>query len=75
MTGDSGGVDQHALLTDIATLGVHVVRAGVRGQILSGVPVWELGEESRFPALTYIVFPGNVGGNDALTEVFTRLKG
>jgi uncharacterized protein YgbK (DUF1537 family) len=59
--------------SDIATRGFGVVRAMVRGQILPGVPVWQLGAESRFPGLNYVVFPGNVGDEDALTAAFTKL--
>jgi len=29
------------------------------GQALAGVPLWQLGPESRFPGVPYIVFPGN----------------
>lgn len=61
--------------SDVATQGLEVKRALVRGQILPGVPVWELGGESRFPGLTYIVFPGNVGGVTALVEIVNELKG
>lgn len=28
------------------------------GQALAGVPLWQLGPESRFPGVPYIVFPG-----------------
>ncbi len=59
--------------SDVATQGLDVKRALVRGQILPGVPVWQLGEESRYPALAYIVFPGNVGGDDALATVVHSL--
>jgi uncharacterized protein YgbK (DUF1537 family) len=55
--------------SDVATIGLGVERVMVRGQIVPGVPVWELGDESRFPGLTYVVFPGNVGGPDALVEI------
>jgi uncharacterized protein YgbK (DUF1537 family) len=58
--------------SDVATQALGVKRALVLGQILPGVPVWKLGDESRFPGLNYIVFPGNVGGRDALTEVIGR---
>jgi uncharacterized protein YgbK (DUF1537 family) len=58
----------------VATEGLGVKRAIVRGQILSGIPVWQLGAESRFPDLTYVVFPGNVGGPTALAEVLKKLK-
>ncbi len=60
--------------SDVATKGLGVKRALVRGQILPGIPVWQLGPESRYPGLVYIVFPGNVGGPQALTEVVRALQ-
>ena len=60
--------------SDIATRALNVKRAMVLGQILPGVPVWRLGQESRFAGLPYIVFPGNVGGDQALFEVVRQLK-
>ncbi len=60
--------------SDTATAGLGVVRATVAGQILPGIPVWRTGAESRHPGLAYIVFPGNVGGDDALVEVERRLR-
>ncbi len=60
--------------SDVATHGLGVKRALVRGQILPGIPVWQLGPESRHPGLTYIVFPGNVGSTEALAEVVAKLK-
>ncbi|MBX2998019.1 MAG: hypothetical protein KF893_05865 [Caldilineaceae bacterium] len=59
--------------SDVATQGLGVRRAMVMGQILPGVPVWRTGAESRHPGLAYVVFPGNVGGDDALVEVRERL--
>jgi len=55
--------------SDIATQALGIVRAQVLGQILSGVPVWRSGPESKFPDTPYIVFPGNVGATDAISEV------
>lgn len=60
--------------SDIATRALNVKKAIVLGQILPGVPVWQLGAESRFPNLAYIVFPGNVGDDNALVEVVQQLK-
>lgn len=60
--------------SDIATQGLGVRRALVLGQILPGVPVWQLGPETRYPGLGYIVFPGNVGGPQALAEVVLALR-
>ena len=60
--------------SDMATKALDVKRAMVLGQILPGVPVWKTGPESRFPGLTYLVFPGNVGGPEALAQVVMALK-
>ncbi|WP_339715234.1 four-carbon acid sugar kinase family protein [uncultured Kriegella sp.] len=60
--------------SDIATKGLGVRRAHILGQVLNGVPVWQLGKEAKFPGLPYIVFPGNVGVNSALHELITLLK-
>ena len=69
-------VDKPAGITshDVATKGLAVQRAMVIGQIVTGVSVWILGPESRYEGLAYMVFPGNVGGPDALSEVVLRLK-
>lgn len=59
--------------SDLATRGLGVRRAQVLGQILPGVPVWELGAETKFPGLPYVIFPGNVGGPGALLEIVAKL--
>ena len=61
--------------SDVATQALGVRRALVLGQILPGVPVWRLGPESRYPDLAYVVFPGNVGGPQALAELVATLRG
>lgn len=61
--------------SDLASKGLAVRRARVSGQLLPGIPVWELGEESRFPGLTYVVFPGNVGGVQSLAAAVEILSG
>jgi uncharacterized protein YgbK (DUF1537 family) len=58
----------------IASEGLRIRRALVLGQVLPGVPAWQSGPESRWPGMTYIVFPGNVGGADALARVVTDLS-
>jgi uncharacterized protein YgbK (DUF1537 family) len=60
--------------SDLATQALGVKRALVLGQILPGVPVWQLGPESRYPGLAYIVFPGNVGGSQALVDIVQRMR-
>ena len=59
--------------SDVATRGLGVRRALVMGQVLPGVPVWQLGKETRWPGMAYIIFPGNVGSDDALAEIRQRL--
>ena len=60
--------------SDIATQALGIVRAKVLGQILPGVPVWQSGPESRFPDMPYIIFPGNVGSTNAVSEVVERFR-
>ncbi|MCS7259532.1 MAG: hypothetical protein NZ765_01955 [Anaerolineae bacterium] len=60
--------------SDVAMYGLGVKRAIVMGQILPGVPVWQLGPESRFPGLVYVVFPGNVGDAQSLLQVVQILS-
>jgi len=60
--------------SDVATKGLNVRRALVLGQILPGVPVWQLGPESRYAGIPYVVFPGNVGDDDALAETVQALS-
>ncbi|MEX0883710.1 MAG: four-carbon acid sugar kinase family protein, partial [Cyclobacteriaceae bacterium] len=55
---------------DIAVKGLGMKRAFVLGQVIPGVPVWRLGEETRFPEVPYVVYPGNVGDEQSLSQVF-----
>jgi uncharacterized protein YgbK (DUF1537 family) len=59
--------------SNVATKSLGVRRALVLGQILPGVPVWQLGWESRYLGMPYVVFPGNVGEAGALVEIANRL--
>jgi uncharacterized protein YgbK (DUF1537 family) len=60
--------------SDVGTHGLGVERALVLGQIRPVVPVWRLGEESRFPGLAYVVFPGNVGSPETLLDIISELR-
>jgi len=60
--------------SDLATKALGVQRALVRGQLLPGIPLWQIGAESRYPDLSYVVFPGNVGGDDALVQAVAKLQ-
>lgn len=54
--------------SDVGTKALAVKKANVLGQIKPGIPVWRTGEESKFPAMPYIIFPGNVGEAETLKE-------
>ncbi|NUU79231.1 four-carbon acid sugar kinase family protein [Paenibacillus xylanilyticus] len=60
--------------SDIGTNGLEVKRATVAGQIRPGIPVWTTGSESKFPGLSYVIFPGNVGAKTDLREVVEMLS-
>lgn len=59
--------------SDAATKGLRMKRAIVLGQAAPGVPIWRCGEEgSRHRSVVYVVFPGNVGGEETLGELVGR---
>jgi len=60
--------------SDIATQSLKIKRAIILGQMIPGVPVWQTLRDSKFPDIPFIVFPGNVGDQSALTQVFEKLK-
>lgn len=66
-----GGATSYA----IAAKALNVQRAWSPGQAAPGVPAWILGEETLHPALPCVIFPGNVGHEDALTQLVSRLNG
>jgi len=59
--------------SDVGTKALRIKKAAVAGQILPGIPVWITGEESKFPKLPFVIFPGNVGETDALLRVVEKL--
>ena len=61
--------------SEIGTEALGVKRALVLGQIEKGIPVWKTGEESLFPGIPYVIFPGNVGQDDTLLSVVEKLVG
>lgn len=60
--------------SDVGTKGLRVKKALVLGQILKGVPVWLTGPESKFPNMPYVIFPGNVGDENALYDAVLKLQ-
>jgi len=65
-----GGITSH----DLAVKGLRMKRSIVLGQIEPGIPVWKMGEETKFPKLPYIVFPGNVGDEKSLLKIIQKLS-
>ncbi len=61
--------------SDVGTKALRVKRATVMGQIRPGIPVWQTGEESKFPRIPYVIFPGNVGEDTTLREAAEILMG
>lgn len=59
---------------DTGTKGLAVRKAVVAGQVAPGVPVWKIGEESKFPGMSYVIFPGNVGAVDTLRKIVKMLN-
>jgi uncharacterized protein YgbK (DUF1537 family) len=66
-----GGITSNDLA--LKAFGVH--HATVPGQVAPGIPCWVLGEESRFPGVPYVIFPGNVGTAQTLADIITMLRG
>ncbi len=60
-----GGITSH----DILTKGLGITSARVLGQIIPSVPC------VMAPHFPYIIFPGNVGNEESLREVYQKLKG
>ncbi len=64
-----GGITSY----DIGVKGLGIRRARAAGQALPGVPVWHP-SDGRFPGLPYIIFPGNVGDENALADLVGPLQ-
>ncbi len=60
--------------SDIASKALISETALILGQIIPGVPVWRMDKRSKFPELLLVVFPGNVGNTDALSEVCKKMS-
>lgn len=59
--------------SDVGVKALRVKRAKVMGQVRPGIPVWKTGEESKFPNMPYVIFPGNVGKDDDLRIIVEML--
>ncbi|MCK4283642.1 MAG: four-carbon acid sugar kinase family protein [Candidatus Brocadiae bacterium] len=65
-----GGITSHDILVD----GLSVEKATVLGQVLPGVPVIAVPRNGRFGGMPYVIFPGNVGDENALVHVYQKLR-
>ena len=65
-----GGITSH----DILTRGLGVRTATVLGQILTGVPCIRTAADATVAGLPYVIFPGNVGDENALSDVYRKLR-
>jgi len=60
--------------SDVGTKALGVKKALIMGQIKPGIPVWQTGNESKFPRLPYVIFPGNVAEIDTLKDIVAELS-
>jgi uncharacterized protein YgbK (DUF1537 family) len=60
--------------SDIATKAFGLKEAKVLGQILPGIPVWQFVQCSKNKNQIYIVFPGNVGNEKSLYDIYMKLN-
>lgn len=65
-----GGITSSQIGTDA----LNVRKALVLGQALPGIPVWLTDENSKYPNMPYIIFPGNVGEVTDLKELVELLS-
>ncbi|MBN2396036.1 MAG: four-carbon acid sugar kinase family protein [Candidatus Atribacteria bacterium] len=65
-----GGITSHQILAK----GLLIKQSRVLGQILPGIPVVSLPDKHFYPSLPFIIFPGNVGDQNALVDIFNKLK-
>lgn len=66
-----GGITSHQL----ALHGLKIGQARVLGQVLPGVPVIRTDTNAAVPEIDYVIFPGNVGSDSSLHEVFIKYSG
>lgn len=61
--------------SDVGVKALRTRRANVLGQVRPGIPVWQTDENSKFPGIPYVIFPGNVGEEETLRETVEILTG
>ncbi|MFW6368839.1 MAG: four-carbon acid sugar kinase family protein [Spirochaetota bacterium] len=63
-----GGITSNDLLVE----GAGVSRVRVLGQVHPGVPILRIPDDYQLAGVPFVVFPGNVGDDSALTQVWRR---
>ena len=66
-----GGITSHDVLVD----GLGIASARVLGQAAPGVPAIAMPEGHRWAGLAYVIFPGNVGEDRTLADVYLSMSG
>ncbi|MBN1107297.1 MAG: hypothetical protein JXA55_00940 [Bacteroidales bacterium] len=64
-----GGITSHHIMRE----GLGVRHAEVLGQIEPGVPLLRLPASGKAPGSYFVIFPGNVGEEDTLLKIVTKL--
>lgn len=59
--------------SDIGVKALRIRYARVMGQVVPGIPVWQADDNSKFPKIPYVIFPGNVGEDETLRRVAETL--
>ena len=59
--------------SDIGVKALRIRYARVMGQVVPGIPVWQADDNSKFPKIPYVIFPGNVGEDETLRQVAETL--
>ena len=60
--------------SDLACSGLGASRCWVMGQILPGIPVWRVDRSTKWDGMILVVFAGNVGRTDSLTNLVRQLS-
>ncbi|MCK6579754.1 MAG: hypothetical protein L6Q98_16805 [Anaerolineae bacterium] len=60
--------------SNIAILSLKVDIARVVGQAADGIPVWKLGEGSKWANIPFVIFPGNVGELNTLADIISKFR-
>lgn len=61
--------------SDVASKGLEIRHALAVGPMLPGIVSLWMAQDGPSRGIPYIVFPGNVGGDESLTEVVQKLQG